>query len=145
MLLWDGACHVPTGIQFVSNQSVQEARNSIDNGHQSHYYTETGFGDAKLCTQSGNGKGEVLANKIEKRITNHRCDDYTILPMKKLSTYFHDDLYFPKSTFSKDISKPFIKFSATLCNIENGESTTDLKSTNYTVAKLLLCDVNFFR
>ena len=75
--------HMVTRIDAVGNQSVQEARHTINHGNQRHDDPETGLGDAILGTQARDSKRKILPDKIKQGVTHHGRDDRTPLPILK--------------------------------------------------------------
>ena len=67
-------------VHTVCQDAVEVAREAIDKSHDGHHDTERGVGDAILSCQAGHCEGEVLANKVEEGVAQHRHDDCAPLP-----------------------------------------------------------------
>ena len=83
--------HVIACIHAVGYQTVDETRQTVDESHHGQNDTEARVGDAVLGRKTGHGEREVLSDEVEQRITDHRHDDSSRLPVIEqfLLTYYN--------------------------------------------------------
>lgn len=74
---------MPAGIGAIGDNAVYELGDTVNYADKRQNYAETGIGNSVLGPEHRHGKGEVFPDKIKHRVTCHRADDYTPLPMSE--------------------------------------------------------------
>ena len=73
--------HVPAGVHAVGQDTVHETRKPVDHTVQGQENTQAGFRDPQVGLQAGHRQREVFTHEVKERITHHRGDDGTRLPI----------------------------------------------------------------
>ena len=72
---------MPPGDGPVRDDAVDELRQAVNNADKAQDDAEAGVGDAVFLAEGRHGEGEVLADKIEQGVADHRTDDDPPLPV----------------------------------------------------------------
>ena len=73
--------HVPAGVHPVGQNAVHETRKSVDHAVQGQENSQTGFRDPQIGLKAGHGQRKVFTHEVKERVTDHRGDDRTGLPV----------------------------------------------------------------
>ncbi len=114
--------HVPAAVHAVGDESVHEARQTVNETYDGHYETEARVRDAVLGRKARDGEREVLAHEIEERVTDHRGDDGAVLPILEFFGLFGCHFLI--------LSLKIIPCSDRICRPAHREQPPDIRSRN---------------
>ena len=95
--------HVPAGVHAVGQNAVGETRKAVDQAVQGEEDAEARLRNAEIGFQAGHGQRKILAHEVEERVTDHRRDDRTHLPILEALGLFRCHFEMKVSSFRSQI------------------------------------------